>query len=549
MSKKLEIMPLGGMGEVTKNMFAYETENEILIIDCGIGFPDYTMLGVDILLPDISYLEDKKDKIVGILLTHAHDDHIAGLPYILPKLPQIPVYGSKLTIGFAKDRCKETTITPEFIQIDKQEFSIGNFRIKPIPVTHSVPDGRHFVIHTPAGVVYHGSDFKFDEHPVDGVVSDYDSMKKAGDEGIDLLLSDSLRSERSGRTISESQLKETFRKEIKNTKGKFIVTVMSSNLHRIQQAIDVAEENNRKVAFVGRSIEQNIKTAENLGFVRLPKNILHKRKINNLPPHQVCVIIAGSQGQVGSSLERAAKNDHDLVSINPSDKVVFATEPIPGNEVFLYDAIDNISKLGVEIAYPDVRDETLHVSGHGNADELMRLVKLTKPKYIMPIGGAYRHMVQYKKLAIKLGYEKDKVLILDTGNTLLLENGQAKMGKKIKLKDVIVDGTGVGDVGFVVLDDRRKMAESGIVVVVVLINKTTGKIIGQPEVISRGFVYMKNAKKLVNIISQKTIQILPKTIGKNKWSKLKPVLEKTLQNLIYKEIRRSPLILPVVREV
>ena len=549
MSKKLEIMPLGGMGEVTKNMFAYETENEILIIDCGIGFPDYTMLGVDILLPDISYLEDKKDKIVGILLTHAHDDHIAGLPYILPKLPQIPVYGSKLTIGFAKDRCKETTITPEFIEIDKQEFSIGNFRIKPIPVTHSVPDGRHFVIHTPAGVVYHGSDFKFDEHPVDGVVSDYDSMKTAGDAGIDLLLSDSLRSERGGRTISESMLKETFQKEIKNTKGKFIVTVMSSNLHRIQQAIDVAEENNRKVAFVGRSIEQNIKTAESLGFIRLPHNILHKRKINKLPPHQVCVIIAGSQGQVGSSLERAAKNDHDLVSINPNDKVVFATEPIPGNEVFLYDAIDNISKLGVEIAYPDIRDETLHVSGHGNADELMRLVDLTKPKYIMPIGGAYRHMVQYKKLAIKLGYEKDRILILDTGDTLLLENGQAKMGKKIKLKDVIVDGSGVGDVGFVVLDDRRRMAESGIVVVVVLINKTTGKIIGQPEVISRGFVYMKNAKKLVNVISQKTTQILPKSIGKNQWSKLKPVIEKSLQNLIYKEIRRSPLILPVVREV
>lgn len=542
-------MPLGGMGEVTKNMFAYETDSEILIIDCGIGFPDHTMLGVDILLPDISYLEDKADKIVGILLTHAHDDHIAGLPYILPKLPQVPVYGSKLTIGFAKDRCKESTVTPEFIEIDKQEFSIGSFRIKPIPVTHSVPDGRHFVIHTPAGVVYHGSDFKFDEHPVDGVVSDYDSMKKAGDEGIDLLLSDSLRSERSGRTISESKLKETFQKEIQNTKGKFIVTVMSSNLHRIQQAIDVAEENNRKIAFVGRSIEQNIRTAESLGFVRLPHNILHKRKINNLPPHQVCVIIAGSQGQVGSSLERAAKNDHDLVSINPSDKVVFATEPIPGNEVFLYDAIDNISKLGVEIAYPDVRDETLHVSGHGNADELMRLVDLTKPKYLMPIGGAYRHMVQYKKLAIKLGYEKDKILVLDTGNTLLLEDGQAKMGKKIKLKDVIVDGSGVGDVGFVVLDDRRRMAESGIVVVVILVDKTTGKIIGQPEVISRGFVYMKNAKKLVNIISQKTIQILPKTIGKNQWSKYKPIIEKSLQNLIYKEIRRSPLILPVVREV
>lgn len=550
MNEKLRIIPLGGMGNVTKNMFAYETPDEILIVDCGIGFPDYTMLGVDLLLPDISYLLERKEKIVGMLLTHGHDDHIAGLPYLFPQLPNIPVYASRLTAGFALDRCRESEAQPDITEINVNPFTVGQFTITPIPITHSVPDGRHFVIKSPYGTAYHGSDFKFDDNPVDGRLTDYEAIRKAGEEGIDLLLSDSLRSERPGHSLSESLLRETFEKEMRVCKGKCIITVMSSNIHRIQLAIDVANQMNRKIAFIGRSVEQNVKTAEKLGFIHLPPDIIHKRKIDKFDPREVCVIIAGSQGQVGSSLERASKNDHDLISIDQKDTVVFATEPIPGNEVYLYDTIDNIARIGAEIAYPDVRDDdTLHVSGHGSSEELIKLIALTKPKYLMPIGGAYRHMIQYQRLAQSLGYKKEQVFVLDNGDTLAVTRQGVFKDKKVKLKEVIVDGLGVGDVGYVVLSDRRVMAQSGIVVVVVLIDKKSGQLIGDPEIISRGFVYMKNAKKLIGQLSQKTKSILPTNIGQREWSGIKPVIEKNIQKLVYQETQRQPLILPVIREV
>lgn len=551
MNNELKIIPLGGMGDVTKNMFAYETPEEILIVDCGIGFPDYTMLGVDLLLPDISYLADKQSKIVGMLLTHGHDDHIAGLPYLLPKLPKnLPIYASRLTAGFALDRCKESPVQPDIYEIDVTPFTVGSFTITPIPITHSVPDGRHFVIKSPYATVYHGSDFKFDDNPVDGRLTDYAAIKAAGDAGIDLLLSDSLRSERSGHSLSESLLRETFEKEMRGCAGKCIITVMSSNIHRIQLAVDVAVKNDRQIAFIGRSVEQNVATAERLGFLHLPPTILDKRKLDNADPKKVCVIIAGSQGQVGSSLERASKNDHDLIAINPVDTVIFATEPIPGNEVYLYDTIDNIARIGAEIAYPDVRDEdTLHVSGHASAEELIKLIALTRPKYLMPIGGAYRHMVQYQRLAQSIGYQKNQVFVLDNGQTMLVSHQGAAKGKSVKLNSVLVDGLGVGDVGQVVLADRRAMAQSGIVVVVILIDKHTGQSVGDPEIISRGFVYMKNAKKLIALLSQKTKSLVPKKIGYKDWAAVKPMIEKNIQKLVYRETQRQPLILPVIREV
>lgn len=548
---ELKIIPLGGMGDVTKNMFAYETPEEILLVDCGIGFPDYTMLGVDLLLPDISYLDDKQDKIVGMLLTHGHDDHIAGLPYLLPKLPEgMPLYASRLTAGFALDRCKDSEVQPDLYEIDTLEFKVGNFTITPIPITHSVPDGRHFVIKTSYGTVYHGSDFKFDDNPVDGRLTDYAAIKKAGDEGIDLLLSDSLRSERPGSSLSESLLRETFEKEMRNCSGKCIITVMSSNIHRIQLAVDVAAQFKRKIVFVGRSVEQNITTAQRLGFLNLTADVVPKKQIDKYRPEEICIIIAGSQGQVGSSLERASKNDHDLVSINIEDTVVFATEPIPGNEVYLYDTIDNIARIGAEIAYPDVRDgDTLHVSGHGSSEELLKLLALTRPKYAMPIGGAYRHMIQYQKLAKTIGYQKSQVFVLDNGQTLALTKEKAYLSKKIRLESVIVDGLGIGDVGQVVLSDRRTMAQSGIIVVVILFDKESGEVIGNPEIISRGFVYMKNAKKLVDLLSEKTLSLLPRNIGHKDWSSLKPSIESSIQKIVYKQTQRQPLILSVIREV
>lgn len=543
----LKIIPLGGMGNVTKNMFAYETRDEILLVDCGIGFPEAAMLGVDLLIPDSSYLEDKQDKIVGMLLTHGHDDHIAALPYIVPKLKPFPIYGSPLTIAFANDRCKDFDVKLETHEI-KGEFQLASFTILPIRVTHSIPDARHFAITTPAGVIYHGSDFKLDTHPIDGLASETQLMETIGNRGVKLLLLDSLRAERDGWSLSESLLTETFEREIKSVKGKFVVTVMSSNIHRIQQAITVAASHGRTIAFLGRSVEQNVRTAQALGMLKLPKNVINKRKINHVDPEKLCVIISGSQGQEGSSLTRASVNEHDLITITPEDKVVFSTEPIPGNETQVYQAIDNIARLGATVAYSDV-DDTMHVSGHASRDELEKVISLIKPEYIVPIGGAYRHMIQFRQLAIGKGYAKEQVFVLDSGETIELTPESVHLGPKVELKDIMVDGLGVGDVGSIVLSDRRQMAESGIVVILILVTKS-GSLLGNPEVISRGFVYMKHAKKLVKKIQHEVKQVLPTTIHPKNWTNsVKPAVEQAVANVIETEVERHPLILPVVRRV
>lgn len=545
----LRLLPIGGIGGVTKNMYLYEYQNQILIVDCGIGFPGPDMLGIDILIPDISYLKGKEDQVVGMLLTHAHDDHIAALPYILPELPpNLPVYASKLTGGFASDRLKDFPLTKDFVEIPgDQVFNLGPFKIESINVTHSVPDTRHFAIHTPVGTVYHGSDFKFDLTPVDGVVSDYQKIARIGRDGVLLLLSDCLRSEKPGHSLSESILKETFEREIEGVKGKFIVTAMSSNVHRIQQAVDVAVRHGRKVAFIGRSVEQNIQTATRLGFFNIPeKAILNKRKINDFPPHLTCVIIAGSQGQPESSLSRAANKNHRYITINPEDKVVFSTEPIPGNEDNVYTAIDNISKIGADIAYSDI-DDNMHVSGHASALEQKLLMELVKPKYLLPIGGTYRHMVQYRKLAVDMHHQPNRVFLLEDGQTLDIQPNQVQLGKNLNLKHIMVDGTGVGDVGQIVIKDRQTMSQAGIVVVTIPVDKKTGRVSSQLEIISRGFVFMRTSQNLVDKIEQAALDTLNKHHDKiGDWKKLKRELTRDLEDLIYQETEREPLVLPVL---
>ncbi len=547
---QLKLTPIGGSGNVTKNMFAYEINNQILLVDCGIGFPTAGMLGVDILIPDISYLKGKEDQIVGMLLTHAHDDHIAALPYILPQLPDFPIYASALTGGFATDRLKDSGFKKEFKTFpDDKVLELGAFKIESIKVTHSVPDSRHYAIHTPVGTVYHGSDFKFDLTPVDGVISDYQKIARIGSEGVLCLLSDCLRSEKPGHSLSESILKETFEREIRNVKGKFIVTAMSSNVHRIQQAIDVALAHDRKIAFIGRSVEQNIKTAIRLGFFNIPqKAIINKKKINNTPPEKLCVIIAGSQGQPESSLSRAATGQHQLISINPEDKVVFSTEPIPGNEDNVYTAIDNISKIGAEVSYSDV-DDNLHVSGHASALEQKLLVALTKPKFIYPIGGTYRHMVQYTRLAQSMGYHPKQVMLLEDGDTLNLSQLNVTKGKKIKLRHVMVDGTGIGDVGNIVLSDRKTMADSGMLTIIIKLDQNN-QLTGDIEVISRGFVFMKTSGQLIKQIQDETIHSFNKYHDLHQdWPALRRKIEDDIDNLIYQQTQRSPLILPVIMQV
>jgi len=545
----LKILPLGGMGNVTKNMFIYETQDQILIVDCGIGFPDDSMLGVDLLLPDITYLQDKKQKIKGILLTHAHDDHIAGLPYILPKLGNVPIYASRLTTGFAQDRLKEYKLKPKFILINNNPFKIGQFDIAPIKVTHSVPDARHFAISTPEGIIYHGSDYKFDLSPVDGVLSDLDKIKAVGDKGILCLMSDCLRVEESGHSPSESLLKDSLETQIKSATHRAIITLMSSNIHRVQLVANAALKVNRKLAFIGRSVESNVRTARRLGFLKIPQNsIISRKQIKNFRPHELVIVIAGSQGQTGSSLERATSGEHAQLKIQKTDKIIFASDAIPGNENPVYTLIDSLFNQGANVSYSDIT-ENLHVSGHAYAGEQEQLIKLTRPKYLFPIGGTYRHMALYKKMAQKLNYSPNNVFLLEDGQSLEFQNNQVRLGPTIQLQNVFVDGLGVGDVGSVVLRDRKNMADDGIVVLLVPVQKNSNKVNGKIEVISRGFVYMKQSKQLVNQLKSEVKKSIANLHPRSTRVNIRRRIESNLEKFIYKKTQRRPLILTVILEV
>lgn len=543
----LKIIPLGGM-EVTKNLFVYETDNQILLVDCGIGFPDESMLGVDILIPDTTYLKQSKKTIVGLLLSHGHDDHIAGLPYVLPKLPKFPIFASRLTAGFASERMKEFGINRKINLLDdKRGIRLGEFAIETAKVTHSVPDGRHFFIRTDQVSIYHGSDFKFDLTPIDNQHPQFQKIASFGKQGIDLLLSDCLRSEMPGFSQSESMLSESFENEIRNTRGKVIFTTMSSNVHRIQQAIDIATRTGRKVALFGRSVESNSRIAQELGFLKLPgKMMISKKKVKNFDDDKLALIVAGSQGQEGSALFRIAHQEHHHIKVKPQDKVIFAADPIPGNEKAVYKTIDALARQEAEVVYHDIND-ALHVSGHAHSGDLMLLMELLKPKYLLPIGGTYRHMVQYRKLAEKIGYSQNKVFLLEEGQTLKLERDKASMGKQVAIKNVMVDGLGIGDVGRVVLRDRQLMAEEGMLVIIVTLEEHSAKLVGDIEIISRGVVFMKESKELINKIKSEVQAVLKQLkLPVKDWRMVKNKINKKVEKLLIKELERFPLIIPLI---
>lgn len=543
----LKIIPLGGMS-VTKNLFVYEEDQEILLVDCGIGFPDETMLGVDLLIPDTSYIEKSKKKIVGMILTHGHDDHIAGLPYLLPKLPQFPIFASRLTAGFAKERMKEYRIERQITEFDDARgIRLGSFSIESVRVTHSVPDARHFYIKTGEASVYHGSDFKFDLTPIDNVRPDFRNISRIGKQGVTVLLSDCLRSEKSGYSASESSLKDNLETEIRNTKGKVLVTVMSSNVHRIQQALNIAAASGRKIALFGRSVEGNVSVAQELGFLKLPHQaIVQKKQVKNIKDQKLCLLVAGSQGQEGSALVRVAQEQHRDIKIRQGDKVIFSADPIPGNEKAVYETIDALAQLGAQVIYHDINDE-LHVSGHAYSGELMLLMELLKPKYLIPIGGTYRHMVKYQSLAEKMGHSHLDVFLLNDGETVEITAGKAQRGETISLQNVMVDGLGIGDVGKVVLRDRKLMAEEGMFVVIIPLNEQSGKISGNVEIISRGVVFMKESKELI----QKAKSEVKKTISAFKppikeYRTIKEQIKTKLERLLSNELERFPIIIPII---
>lgn len=551
---KLKLLPLGGMGGVTQNMYVYQYENEILLVDCGIGFPDMYMPGVDTLIPDINYVLEQLErgaKIVGMVLSHGHDDHIGALPYLLGDLPSFPIYGSPLTAGFARDRLADKKLDREIQVVDgKQTIKVSEyFSFKLIAMTHSVPDTRHVVIETPVGKIYHGSDFKLDKHPVDGILSDMDEVKKVADEGILLALIDSLRVEQDTWTRSESEVGPVLEKEMTDVKGKILVTLMSSHLHRIQQVINACEKLGRQVVFVGRSVEQNVTSGNLLKKLHIPVGLqVDKNHINEVPDSRLCVIIAGSQGQEGSSLVRAVYGEHRIIQITPEDKVIFSANVIPGNEINYYAAIDELSANKVDVVYPEI-NSGVHSSGHASCEEQREMVEALGAKYLMPIGGADRHRALFRKLVAKAsGYDDNHILLPKSGEVLGIDENGVKIVDEVFLNAKAVDGLGIGDVGPVVLSDRLSLSKAGIIVLV--LPRIAGRFeLADMKVVSRGFVFMKEADEVVAFIKEKTAEIIGEEKSNIKEDELKKKIERRLAKRLYKVIQREPMIVPVIMEL
>ncbi len=545
----LKIIPLGGVGDVTKNMYVYEYGNDQLIVDCGMGFPKDDALGVDAIIPDISYLEKSDKKIHGIIVTHAHQDHVGGLPYILPRLKGVEVFGSKLAIAIAEIKVREFGITNKMTPVEGQ-LKLGPFDIQFIHVTHSVPNCYHVLIKTPAGTVYHGADFKFDLTPIDNLPPDMGSMAVAGNNGVDIMLTDCLRIDKSGFCPSERSLLTAVDNEIRTAEGKVIFTTMSSSISRIQMAIDSAVRYHRRVAIIGRSVEQNVEAAAKTGFIKIPKGIFIKsQQVSALHPNQVMIIVSGSQGQVGSAMHRLANDEHTQVKLKKGDKVIISSDAIPGNEGDVYDLLDTLYKKGIAVTYSGT-SENLHVSGHGYRGDLTLLARLIRPKNIIPIGGNLRHMMLYKDLAKDMNMDPDKVFVLSDGQAIVLDKGIVKQGPKIETRNVYVDGLGIGDVGTVVLRDRQVMAEDGILLAIVPLRKDNSQIAGDIEIISRGFVYQKESQELINDARKHVYDCLKDLKGQaTDWGFIRKKIESQLEKFAFDHTQRRPLVIAILLEV
>ena len=549
--RSLKVIPLGGVGDVTKNMYVYEYGDDIVIVDCGVGFPDEGMPGVDLVIPDISYLRDKKHKIRAILITHGHEDHIGGLPFIWPTL-QVPIYTQRLTAGFIRSKFIEHNLPKNKIievKID-QKLDLGVFKVSFYQVSHSVPDSTGIVIETPVGRIIHQADFKIDWTPVSGQVTDVGTVARLGSEGVLFLLIDCLRVDKPGFNKSEKSIEETFEKATLETPGKVLITMTSSNVSRMQQAINIAQKIGRKVAVVGRSFEKNFQIARDLGYLHVPPGIIiAPDEIHSFPGGKLLVLIAGAQGQVDSSLARVANEDHKQVKLKEGDSVIFSADPIPSTESAQNALIDDLTRIGANVYYSAVTS-ALHVSGHAALEELRLMVNLIKPKFILPIGGTFKHMRSFSKMAQEMGYPKNQIIDAEAGDVLNVSVDNIKIDGRVDVQNVYVDGLGIGDVGHMVLRDRQKMSEEGIVVVVVSVNRHTGKLTDEPDIISRGFVYEEFAQDILDEAKGVLKDSLEAHIHKNPdWRFIRKQIEDSLEKFFYNATERRPLILPVVVEV
>ena len=549
---KLKIIPLGGLEEIGKNITVFEYEDDIIILDCGIAFPDEEMFGIDLVIPDFSYLLKNRDRIKGLVLTHGHEDHIGAIPYLLKDVP-VPVYGTKLTLGILANKLKEHGLlenTKTYDVCPGDIIKLGAFSVEFIRTNHSIADAVAVAFHTPVGTVLHTGDFKIDSTPIDGEIIDLARIGELGKKGLLALLSESTNVEKPGYSMSERTVGETLESYFVNCNSRIIVATFASNIHRVQQIVNSAVKHNRKVAVSGRSMENVVASAMELGYLKAPKKtFIDISEINRYKDEQLVIITTGSQGEPMAALSRMASCDHKNVEIKRGDLVIISASPIPGNEKLIARVIDELFKRGAEVIYKALAD--IHVSGHACQEELKLMLSVANPKYFMPVHGEYRHLVQHVSLAEKMGIPAENSFIMRIGQVLELDYKEAKITSSVQAGRVFVDGNGVGDVGNIVIRDRKHLSEDGLIVVVLGISSVTGDILAGPDVISRGFVYVRESETLMDNIRLKALEAVNmcKHKNHNDWSTLKAAIKNSLSQYLYEETKRSPMILPVILEV
>ena len=549
----LKIIPLGGLHEIGKNITVFEYEDEIIVVDCGLSFPEDDMLGIDLVIPDITYLVKNQEKVKGLVITHGHEDHIGGVPYFLKQL-NVPIYATRLTAGLINNKLEEHKLlrsTDMHIINQGETIKLGNnFKIEFIRSSHSIPDSVMLAITTPAGTILHTGDFKVDYTPIDGQIMDLSRIAELGSQGILALMSDSTNSERKGFTMSESSVGEVFDKLFLNCTKRIVVATFASNVHRIQQIVNSAVKYGRKIAVCGRSMINMITTSMELGYIKCPDNIfIDIDMIGNYTDEQLVIITTGSQGETMSALTRMAAGDHKKVKITPNDLIIISATPIPGNEKYVSKVIDDLMQLGAEVVYSALAD--IHVSGHACQEEQKLILALAKPKFFIPVHGEYRQIMAHSETAQSMGMDKDNIIMMTNGRILEINENEAKFNGSVPSGRVLVDGLGVGDVGNIVLRDRQHLAQDGLIIIVLTMDSETGEVVAGPDVISRGFVYVRESENLMDDVKSVVRHEISKCEerGVRDWATIKSTVKENLRDYLFIKTKRNPMIIPIIMEV
>lgn len=555
-TKMLSVFALGGINEIGKNMYVLEYGDDLLVIDCGSKFPDESLLGVDLIIQDISYLQENKDRIRALLVTHGHEDHIGGIPYLLKQI-NMPIYATRLTLGLIELKLKEHRLlreTERFLVDNESTFEFGEINVSFFKTSHSIPDCLGIVFQTPEGTVVHTGDFKFDLTPVGGDYADLHKMAEIGQNGVLLLLSESTNAERPGFSLSERVVGEHIEEAFRKADQKIFISTFASNVHRLQQIIDAAVKTNRKIGLLGRSMVNVFSVAEELGYLKLPEGMLiEANQINGMDPEQVVVICTGSQGEPLAALSRLSTGTYRQVSILPGDTVILASSPIPGNEKSVSRIVDNLYLLGAKVIYGSGSASGMHVSGHGFQEELKLMLTLMKPKYFIPIHGEYRMLQQHRILAESVGVEGENIFIINNGDVVDIERSVARQTRTVQAGHVFVDGMGIGEVGKIILRDRKLLAEEGMLLIIITISKSDGKLIMKPDTVSRGFIYEREAEDLFKELNELVVTIVDNTetehLSRGRKNDLKHTIRRSIEKLLFARTKKRPMILPFIIEI